>query len=360
MTGAGRSGHESAIERIDLQLGEQAGPQPVEVEVFVPSSGERERQRLGRWAFTAPTPGPTAFTIDWLAPPAEMVSVASAELSDFEHDPVAVVRPAMEVEVRAGGQTQLFEVHVTETAALERYYKQDSHQDEYVVEHPFFHSFHEARLRTLGSVFRKYIQPGSRVLDVGSGYSIFFLITTEWEFDITCCDLDSAAMEKMRGLVPAWRWIVADATELPFDDASFDAVYAGEIIEHVTDAGGALAEWGRVLEPGGVLIVSTPNRERLLARANRREMPVHHEHVREMSLSEAEAALGAAGFDILYVTGIYLELLLNWYRPSGFRVDMLVSLLDEPRFGFAYRAFMWMGRLAPSRAFDLVMVCRKR
>ena len=73
-----------------------------------------------------------------------------------------------------------------------------------MVEHPFFESFHQGRLRFLGSLFRGYIEPGSRVLDVGSGYGIFFLISADyWEFDITCCDLDVAAMEKMRGLEPS-------------------------------------------------------------------------------------------------------------------------------------------------------------
>jgi 2-polyprenyl-3-methyl-5-hydroxy-6-metoxy-1,4-benzoquinol methylase len=46
---------------------------------------------------------------------------------------------------------------------------------------------------------------------------------------------------------------------LPFDLGSFDAVWAGEVLEHVQDVLGLLAEVHRVLRPQGQLIVSTPN-----------------------------------------------------------------------------------------------------
>jgi len=350
----------AAARRIALEIDIAAGDGPVEVEIFSPAAQENERRLVGSWKFDQHKVGDALVEIDWLAEPASIVSLSDGALTDFSHDPGTLVRPAMEVVVSTGGKAHTFDVHVTDTAVLERYYNQDSHQDEYVVEHPFFHAFHEARMRVIGGLFRQHIKPGSRVLDVGSGYSIFFLITTDWDFDMTCCDLDSAAMDKMRGLVPSWNWMVADAVDLPFEDDSFDAVYAGEIIEHVQDTDAALAEWGRVLKPGGTLILSTPNRDRLLSRANRRAMPVHPEHVLEMNLPEIKAALVNSGFLVKHATGIYLELLLNWYRPAGQRVDMLISLFDKPRYAFAYRVLMWTGKLAPTRAFDLVLVCTKK
>ena len=45
----------------------------------------------------------------------------------------------------------------------------------------------------------------------------------------------------------------------PFDSESFDAVFAGEIIEHVFDVDAMLSEIGRVLKPDGVFVVTTPN-----------------------------------------------------------------------------------------------------
>lgn len=53
---------------------------------------------------------------------------------------------------------------------------------------------------------------------------------------------------------------VADIRELPFGDASFDAIYSMGTIEHFRDSERALAEMVRVLRPGGSAIVGVPNR----------------------------------------------------------------------------------------------------
>ena len=50
---------------------------------------------------------------------------------------------------------------------------------------------------------------------------------------------------------------VGDATELPFGDASFDTVIAMHMLYHVADQERAIAEFRRVLKPGGSLVVTT-------------------------------------------------------------------------------------------------------
>ena len=50
---------------------------------------------------------------------------------------------------------------------------------------------------------------------------------------------------------------------LPFEDSSFDLVWASEVIEHVADTGQWLSEVRRVLAPGGRLLVTTPSHGRL-------------------------------------------------------------------------------------------------
>ena len=49
----------------------------------------------------------------------------------------------------------------------------------------------------------------------------------------------------------------ADAAALPFPDAAFDVVVAGEILEHVTDLDGTVREALRVLRPGGTFVCDT-------------------------------------------------------------------------------------------------------
>lgn len=53
---------------------------------------------------------------------------------------------------------------------------------------------------------------------------------------------------------------------LPYDDASFDTVLLVEVIEHLENHRIALSELARVLKPGGVLLLTTPNIMRLTSR----------------------------------------------------------------------------------------------
>ncbi len=46
---------------------------------------------------------------------------------------------------------------------------------------------------------------------------------------------------------------------LPFENESFDAVFAGEILDHIYDTRFLFDEMARVLRPGGILLVSAPN-----------------------------------------------------------------------------------------------------
>jgi ubiquinone/menaquinone biosynthesis C-methylase UbiE len=52
--------------------------------------------------------------------------------------------------------------------------------------------------------------------------------------------------------------ISADMTELPFADATVEALWASHSLEHTADPIGVLGEWRRVLRPGGILAVVVP------------------------------------------------------------------------------------------------------
>src|SRR4029453_10342095 len=56
------------------------------------------------------------------------------------------------------------------------------------------------------------------------------------------------------------RGAVADVRDLPFCDASFDAIYSMGTIEHFDETERAVEEMARVLKPGGRAIVGVPNR----------------------------------------------------------------------------------------------------
>jgi len=106
--------------------------------------------------------------------------------------------------------------------------------------------------------------PGRKVLDLGcrtGAVTQHFLPGNQ----VAGADVDETALAKAaeRGIEPVW----ADAEEpLPFEDASFDVVVAGEFLEHVREPEAVVAEVRRVLRPDGTFVGSVPNAFRLQSR----------------------------------------------------------------------------------------------
>jgi SAM-dependent methyltransferase len=227
---------------------------------------------------------------------------------------------------------------------------------------PFLHELHAYKLRTLNGLFERHIPRDGIVADVGCGRSLFSEIDARFPFTVVAGDLDFASVRDRSRQVPHQRWAVFDASQLPFADAQFHALFAGEVIEHVPDAAATLREWRRVLKPGGVAIVTTPNRRRLVSRANRMEMPYSPDHLSELSYAELSGPLlREAGFDFVEQACIYLELYLKGFSGGrGSIVDYLQRAGDVRANVPVMRRLLPLGRYFPSASLAMIVVARKR
>ena len=105
------------------------------------------------------------------------------------------------------------------------------------------------------------IVKGKVVLDIasGAGYGTNLIATSAKQ--VTGVDYSKEAIEYSKGLYKSknLEFIQGDAQNLPLDDKAFDVVVSLETIEHLQDPEKFVNEFSRVLKPGGVFIVSTPN-----------------------------------------------------------------------------------------------------
>jgi len=120
--------------------------------------------------------------------------------------------------------------------------------------------FAEQRLRFL----LDHLSRGQSVLDVGCGEGWFAGALLDAGAHVTGIDVAEEPLRRARlrrreldlRLVPAeGQW--------PLADASFDLLWAGEVIEHVLDTASWLSEARRVLKPSGRLLISTPAHDSL-------------------------------------------------------------------------------------------------
>ena len=123
---------------------------------------------------------------------------------------------------------------------------------------------------------RKFLPPGAgKVLDIGAGRGISSYALARDGWRVTALEPDpsstvgSAAIRELADeagldIDIAEEW----GEQLPFDDATFDAVHCRQVLHHARDLGQLCREIGRVLKPGGCFIAT---REHVISR--RKDLP---------------------------------------------------------------------------------------
>lgn len=99
--------------------------------------------------------------------------------------------------------------------------------------------------------------PGGRLLEVGFGDAGSLVGMRELGWDVVGVETDPVSVANSRALGLDTRHGTLKSHAFP--DASFDAIYASHVIEHVHDPLGLLQECHRILKPGGTVVMTTPN-----------------------------------------------------------------------------------------------------
>jgi ubiquinone/menaquinone biosynthesis C-methylase UbiE len=185
-----------------------------------------------------------------------------------------------------------------------------------------------------------------KVIDIGAGLGDGLLLFRQQWPDAQCFTVDlalaSAIGAQRRGLLPVLA--SAEGCALPFRDQSVDVIVMNEIIEHLVDTDSILDEVKRILVPGGVLLMSTPN---LAAWFNRLALlmglqPAFSEvsmrkvygrpgsdlvgHLRLFTSRAFTEMLRDKGFVLTKVGGAPFGSLPKWLRPFDRFVTRKVSL----------------------------------
>lgn len=97
-----------------------------------------------------------------------------------------------------------------------------------------------------------------RLLDVGCGNGAFLVRMRELGWEVAGVEPDPVAGQHARRALGT-SVVVGTVGDAGFADASFDVVTLSHVVEHVADPTETLRSCGRLLRPGGWLVVATPN-----------------------------------------------------------------------------------------------------
>lgn len=161
---------------------------------------------------------------------------------------------------------------------------------------------------------------GARVLEAGcgEGYGAARL-SAEGARVVIGVDLDAATLAHVLATYPRVSPVRANLVLLPCADASVDVVVSAQTIEHLWDQNRFVRECARVLRPGGMLVMSTPNR--------RTFPPGNVFHSRELDAAEL-LDLVRPHLDIVRVAGVeHGPRLRDWEQRHS---DVVAAQLATP------------------------------
>jgi SAM-dependent methyltransferase len=306
----------------------------------------RDGLASGRWRFR--TAAATTMHVDFLA--SDICSVPGVEPLERVLPQAFIPTPRLRFAING----HIHDVVTTDPGVLERHYNRPRHQElAYHSPDPWTVGFHLARLRQARRVLRDV---RGRVCDVGCGHSLVHA-AGPWPFKLSACDRDEAPVAALRAHgVDAH---VAPAEDPPFARGTFDAVYAGEIVEHLVDPHSALRRWVGLLRPGGRLIVTTPNRRHLLARVRGYELVENPEHLFEWDVAQLCRAVRGTGASVSAVEGLLVPIPV--YVPRrGWRDLGLGIARRVPVTPGNVASYMALGRNLPRVAFNVAVVAQRR
>ncbi|GBC76762.1 Demethylrebeccamycin-D-glucose O-methyltransferase [bacterium HR08] len=161
----------------------------------------------------------------------------------------------------------------------------------------------EARARERLAMIERYVERGT-LLDVGCATGIFLRVAQERGWVVSGIEIAPEAAREAERLTG--RPIIASPAPLLREGRVFDVITVWEYLEHVPDPRAELRRLNRLLRPGGLLALSTPNAgHRVVSRAPARWTEFKPpEHVSFFTARTLTRLLAACGFHVLRVRPI--------------------------------------------------------
>lgn len=197
-----------------------------------------------------------------------------------------------------------------------------------------------------------------QALEVGPGSGVYLPVLAELFERVVASDVEPAYLKFAAPLAERFanlRLLADDIAASKLPAREFDLVLCTEVLEHIADSRAALAGISRLLRPGGVLILSTPQPYSPLEIASKlaflpgiiqivrliyREPVLDAGHINLLGSRSLEQQLSELGFQIVerHTSGLYLPLVAEFAGRYGLKLE---QWLEERLRGGPAQALLW-------------------
>nr|WP_309504598.1 class I SAM-dependent methyltransferase [uncultured Roseovarius sp.] len=210
-----------------------------------------------------------------------------------------------------------------------------------------------ATIRYSFKVFRRFINDGDKILEMGSAEGTMTSQLLEAGYDVECLEGSPEFANILRGKFPSLNIHVSLFEDWQSEPA-YDVILLGHVLEHVDTPPDILVRAKKWLKPGGRIICSVPNCRSLHRQAavimglmtteqDMSEKDVHHGHRRVYGPETLRADFARAGMNVDYFGGYWMKPISDGQIEEQWTPEML-------------EAFMLLGERYPDIAAELVIV----
>jgi len=240
--------------------------------------------------------------------------------------------------VRCGFCATLYQAAEPDWARIEQIYKDDYHKKRGHSDDDTIEASKRATTAVYLGMLSRLKVPGRRLLDVGCSTGAGLAAAADGGWEVTGVEFSESAAEQARlrpGVKAVYSGRLADA---PLSEESFDVITLFDVIEHIDPVDEILAVIRRLLCPGGLLLILTPDGASVSARLMKARWPhLFDEHVILFSRQGMRIALERAGFGVER-TGFALKRV---------NLDMMVRHVNIHKHLFFGGPLRMLGRVLP-------------
>jgi SAM-dependent methyltransferase len=218
---------------------------------------------------------------------------------------------------------------------------------------------HCARRDWIADALHRHAPQGpARALEIGPGSGVYLPVLANLFAEVVATDIEAAYLKHaapLRQRLPNLQLVPDDICASALVPHSFDLILCTEVIEHIADSAAALRGMRRLLKPGGVLVLSTPQRYSPLELAAKvaflpgviqlvrrvyREPVLETGHINLMTARTVARQLHDAGLEVAerHESGLYLPLVAEFGGAWGLKLE---QWLERRLRGGAGRNLLW-------------------
>lgn len=155
---------------------------------------------------------------------------------------------------------------------------------------------------------------GKKILDIGTGKGYLLDVAERMGFECHGVELSSYAAGKAAERFPG-RIFTGTLEQARYPDGTFDVIAMTDLIEHIGDPQGLMKEVRRVLRPGGLVFIITPDTDAATRKMlGKRWFQYKYEHVVYWNARSLRRLLGSHGFEALAVKHNSKRFRLSYYN----------------------------------------------